>query len=333
MPAATRPPGRDRPQEPFSPTGHPCDNGCMRRRRRWWRARKLLLLFTLVLLLIALGRGLGLFATKGGGGSRADVANPPADHGTATPGADVAQAVVGAPAVEPAPERPPQPVMPVDLDRTGAQFSLIEHLLGNGEVARAAVLLERLEREAAPVVLAAAAHCRGDVLAAARRECAALVAELRGGAVFAARERLRRLVAGESAIVDRELDGAIRACGWPRLRNGGAGSGQAPPPEPRLRDRTVRTTLANGAVTARVVGADAGSVTLRVVDRAGVRFPTVPLVQCEVVDASAADAAELALCALHANDEPLARLWVCHALARCPGEPPARLATVRALLP
>lgn len=330
----------------------------MRRRRFGQRTRRRLLVAALVLLVLLLGRGLGLLPTPGGGAvprtgpgqqtirdavedaiedaTRTAVRLPTelaaaVRHGAAP--APAAEVDVATTVVVAAPAPPSDPL--VDDDRCGARLALIDHLLATDDVAQAAAALERMLADGLPCNPAATADRRAAVAAAVRREAAALVGELQAGTVLAARARLTRLLAVESSMVQAELAAMAAACGWPLRRSADGGGGELPEPALALRNRVVRTRLLDQDVTAHVVAEEPGAVTLRVVGPAGVRFPTVPLLQCEVVDASAGDAVEFALTALHAGDALLARLWLCCALARGAGQSALapRVAAVSALLP
>jgi hypothetical protein len=82
------------------------------------------------------------------------------------------------------------------------------------------------------------------------------------------------------------------------------------------RDRAVRVHLADGTAMGRIVAARSDQVTVRVETPRGVTFPTVPVVACEPLQPTPAEAVEQALAALQAGDALLARLWACCARLR-----------------
>jgi hypothetical protein len=65
----------------------------------------------------------------------------------------------------------------------------------------------------------------------------------------------------------------------------------------------------------------------------GYAFPTVPTHACEPVQATADEAVEMGLAALHAGDVRLARLWLAVAQVRGGGALPARGALLARVLP
>ncbi|MBL8728052.1 MAG: hypothetical protein JNM25_06450, partial [Planctomycetes bacterium] len=156
--------------------------------------------------------------------------------------------------------------------------------------------------------------------------CAEVRAALAAGDVLAANDRCRALLAEGADLVVPTLAAGL---GMPAVSLQRAPERTAQPwpiAAPLPRDRLVRTRLADGPVTGRVVDGRSDQVTLRVETPHGVTFPTVAVVGCEPVDASVAEAVELSLAALQAGEALLARLWLCSAQLRgdLAGNPRAR---------
>lgn len=317
----------------------PVETGAPAAVRRTPRRRRSPIVALLALALVLAGRGLGWF---GGGG---------ADPRTAIPGAEPAPAAdAPGPVADPEPARrtpprpdgetpppaiepPPAPPAPgestppaasgVDTDRFASLLSLVSMRQERGELGGALAVLQRTA--ALPLDAAQQQQVRAaseQVRAAVEVACDELRREVAAGAVLAAAARCRALL----------QDGADQLLPMlaARLELPGGELGRLPerngPPwpiaVPPARDRQLRTQLAHGPVTGRVVDGRSDQATLRVETEHGVTFPTVAIAACEPVDPTADEAVEAGLAALQAGDALLARLWLCCARLRGPAASP-----------
>jgi hypothetical protein len=285
--------------------------------RRWlWRAVILLLL---ALALFVLGRGLGLLPSAGGDGAGGAPQGPPAaggpqpaaPHGESSP-----------PAVEPA---------GVD-DRSTSLLSLVRSALEAGRPATALATLGELERLQLGAPQREQARALSQLAQSALEvETAALVTDVQRGSILAARQRFAELARDRVGPALAAIDAAARAAGWPVVTGAAKAGVYVPKAAPLARERLVRTFRDGIELQARVVDARPHEVTLKVVEGRAMTFPTFPVTRVEPVDATSDEAVELGFAALAADDVPLARLWLCAAIAAGGGGP--RLAELRDLLP
>lgn len=304
------------------------------------RRRRSPIAVLLAVALVLAGRGLGWF---GGGGATATVPLTPADVGGAQvdPAPPPGAAPTDAPAPDPVSklaaavahadgESPPLPVVPVpvppppapaasgiDDDRFRSLLSLVAARRQQGELGGALAVLQRtaaLPLDAAQRQLVQTSA--QEVRAAVDVVCAEVRTALAGGEVLAANDRCRALLADGPDLVAPTLAAGLGLPAATLQRVPERTAQPWPVAAPLARDRVVRTRLADGPVTGRVVDGRSDQVTLRVETPHGVTFPTLAVVGVEPVDPSAAEAVELALAALQAGDALLARLWLCCAQSR-----------------
>ena len=166
--------------------------------------------------------------------------------------------------------------------------------------------------------------------------CTSLASHLQAGQVLAARECLQELLEPPSAATVAALDLMSRKHDWPLLTGAQARTTtdqeQAVPSwEGLARGRVVRSLRHGEVARSRILAVSVDGITLRVVDKDGVTFPTVQPWTVEPESVTAAEAAELGLSALAEGELAYARLWlVCGQLRT--RQPVARLETLRELL-
>jgi hypothetical protein len=288
------------------------------------RSRRLLLGGVVVAAALLLGRGLGWLQSPTG---RVHTDLPPAgepevppvaaavgtDRGPAGVGNADANGshLIGAVASVPASH------FGIDDDRmqsalSGARAALADGRLGGGLLALDALLGSPLSPTQVQTVQAA----RQQLEQATAAACDALRQQLQAGQVLAARSGLRALQSPAHPAVLAVLRALTTAQHWPDLVPSTCPDGYVPPPAALPRDRLVRTLRAGSELQARVVDATAAEVTLRVVARDGVTFPSFRVVDVEPLQATPAEAAEQGFAALAAGDGALARLWLCCALGQ-----------------
>jgi len=206
-------------------------------------------------------------------------------------------------------------------DRIGDALATIERLAADrGEAA-----VVELRRDAARALAAAAARLR-DLLAA--------------GDVAGAEVLLHKVLQPRSAAAAAAVTAVCTERGWPPLAATDAITADAaalaalPAAALDLRDRAVRLPAAAGdsaPLRTRVVAQGEAGVTLRVVGKDGVTFPTVPPWRVAPEPVTAAEATELGLAAAAGGAIASARLWCACALT-LGGEPSPRLQQLRAAL-
>ncbi len=306
-------------------------------RRR--RSRAVLVLVAIACVLA--GRGLGWF---GGGGEAAPATSPPAgpephevvvapvvvplDPAPTPVGepASVATASVAtapaAPASESAATMPaPMPAPPaaagIDSDRFASLLSLVAARQQQGELGGALAALQRALVLPLDATQRETVQARADeVRAALDRACEQIANAVGTGDVLAAHSSAQKLLAEGAELARPALAASLHCAAESLDRVPERGAMPWPIAAPLARDRVVRVRLAAGPATGRVVDGRSDQVTLRVETEHGVTFPTLAVTVCEPVDASAAEAVELALAALQAGEPLLARLWLCCANQR-----------------
>ncbi|MBM4061043.1 MAG: hypothetical protein FJ265_08085 [Planctomycetes bacterium] len=305
------------------------------RGRPRWR-----LLLAVGLLAILLGRGLGLTGSGEPDSGERDPAG-------AVPGAVPARASAAAAAAVPEPVAAPNssesaaarpgpiepasaaplaevapapPVAPaVDADRFGSLLALLEAHTEDRRLGRALALLRELRAlpldGAQTAALALPARTLEDALA---RACSDVVQMLSTGRVLEAATAVRACCTDDQGLVAAALQQSLALCGLSGDLQALPGQAGAPWPLPRPlpRQRAVRAVVDGAPLAAHVVDSRADQVTLRVLRGGVVTFPTLPVAAVEPLDASAAEAVEMAFAALHARDGRLARLWACAAALR-----------------
>lgn len=242
----------------------------------------------------------------------------------------------------PAPQPPaaaapvPEPVVGLDPDRFGSLLSVLDAQVTARQFGGARQVAARLLALSLDPAQRAVVAARGEALERSLSTTVAeVVAALSAGQVIAAEATLATLLAEDPAPVLPLL--------WPQLRLPGTGADldHVPPqdgapwplPQPLPKQRAVRMVRDGVPVVGRVVDSRAERITLRLEAGGVVLFPAVPVVDCEPVDATAAEAVEMAFAALHGRRPRLARLWLSCAILRG-GETAAaeRLQRLRELL-
>ncbi|MBL8750834.1 MAG: hypothetical protein JNK78_16860 [Planctomycetes bacterium] len=212
----------------------------------------------------------------------------------------------------------------IDADRFASLLSLVRVRCSEDRFGEALVAVE--QARALPLnpeqrtALQQANLAAADALRTALQRTVALVRE---GAVLEARRTLSTILADAAAPVRAEVgsslmlaenapDQALQALD----RAANPRAAPAPTARPLARDRRVRTRWNGVDVVARVADSRSDEVTLRIEEGQGVTFPTVPVVACDPVEPTAAEAVEMGFAALHAGDALLARLWLSCAMQR-----------------
>jgi hypothetical protein len=307
------------------------------RRRRRWRA-----FVWLAVLLVLVGRGVGWFgsgpaagpaaspaadvpAAPAGEGARVAPPAPPAAAAPTVPAAAAPQAVAE-PAPSPVPEPPPQPAVAVadaapaiDSDRFASFLALLQARLHEGRCGSAMLVLDHLRSLPldAPQRTALAGRA-ADVEAELAAAGARVLQLLQRGEVLAAKAAVLAMLAEGAHLVEPLLVQALAPFGVAGDVRAAAVRGATPWPVPIAlpRERQVRFVAEGRQATGAIVDSRTDRVTLRVDTAGGVTFPTVPMVACEPVAVTAAEAIELGFAALQARDPVLARLWLVAAVQR-----------------
>jgi hypothetical protein len=288
-------------------------------RRRRWRF-PLAIILVLVAALLLFGRGLGWLP-----GRNADAAE---DAAKASPTSPTPR---GTGANQPA----------ATVDNTGASGIGIDGLHSQLSVVRAAAQqrdfvdgfaalaqLQGLPLAAADAQLVAE---HGTLLRSALKAATApIVAAVSAGLVPAAQRDLLALLGGNAAAMAPEVRAQLPPQWGDVLRNDVPAG--LPAPQPLPSGRTVRARCLDEDVVGRLVEVRPQEVTLRLVQGAGVTFPSVPVTAVAPIDATPAEATEMALAAAAAGQGMLARLWVAFALQAGVPAPGSRLAEVAAQL-
>lgn len=298
------------------------------------RSRRLLLGGVVVAAVLLLGRGLGLLQSPTG---RVQPRLPPVGEPQPAPGAAASGERGGGAGGEAARPGPPEPTASaaagIDDDRLQSALSGARAALQDGRLGAGLLALDNLLGSAlSPPQVQRVAAARQQLEAAVASACAALPAELLRGEVLAARRRLAALLQPLHPAVIEALRAMTTARHWPDLVPSACPDVYVPPPAPLPRDRLVRTLRAGSELQARVVDATPREVTLRVVAKDGVTFPSFRVVDVEPLQVTAAEAAEQGLAALAAGDGMLARLWLCCALGDDAAAAPPRAQELQALL-
>ena len=222
-------------------------------------------------------------------------------------------------------------------DPRRARLAVIRSALAESRLGAASAAMARLlEGDASARTLPGVEELADRVQSRIDSACAKLASHLQAGQVLAARTCLVELLEPPSAATATALDRMCTEHGWPQLT--GTQAREATDSEPSVpaweglpRGRVVRS-LRNGALArSRVLAVSDAGITLRVVDRDGVTFPTVQPWTIEPESVTAAEAAELGLSALARGELAYARLWlVCGQLRT--RQPVERLETLRELL-
>lgn len=258
---------------------------------------------------------------------------PPQPLGEAAPATPPA----APPATSPAAAVPvPEPAVGLDPDRFGSLLSVLDAQVAARQFGAARQVAARLLAAPLDQAQRAVVAARGEALERSLSTTIAdVVAALTAGQVLAAEATLATLLADDAAPVLPLL--------WPQLRLPGSGADldHVPPqdgapwplPQPLLKQRAVRTVRNGAPVVGRVVDSRTERLTLRLEAGGVVLFPAVAVVDCEPVDATAAEAVEMAFAALQNRRPRLARLWLsCAILRGGEGAATERLQRLRELL-
>jgi hypothetical protein len=211
----------------------------------------------------------------------------------------------------------------MSADRFASQLSLVSFEAREGRLGSALVALEALRQaplDEAQRVAAAAAAQQLDAALASR--CGSIVQALARGTAVVARDELAALLADGEAVLAPWLAQAMELAGVSTataLVGPLAVAATAPIARPLPRGREVRWRAGTEWRQGRVADARTDQVTVRVETSSGVAFPTVLVVQCEPIGATAAEAVEMGLAAVQRGEALLARAWL--AVAHCRGLP------------
>ncbi len=206
-------------------------------------------------------------------------------------------------------------------DRAGARAAIVQSMLASGRIASAFAAIAQIEAGGGATV----ARLRQQADRAFTVGCTTLVEQLARGAWLEASASLQQLCTPPDAVVLERLAAFCRERGLPPLGSAdplpvadtavrALADGlhlldravQLSPPGARaVEDDAVMPAL----VRARVVAERERAVTVRLVDRDGVTFPTVPIHTVEPLAITAPEAAAMAAAAWSAGDGRAARLW------------------------
>lgn len=260
---------------------------------------------------------------------------PMLESGQVAPSAPASSTEVAAGAL-PGPPAPPPAAAPtaLDPDRFASQLSLVTERTKRGELGSAMLSLHHLRQleldGPQQAVLAEAAQRLEAALAAAT---ANIVQSLGQGRALVARDALLLLRGEGEPLVVPWIQQGLQLAGCAGDPLAPAAAGPRPIARPLERGREVRFSHQGRVEQGRVVDSRSEALTVRVQRGDAVVFPTLVMVDVEPVDATAAEAVELAFAALHAGDPVLARLWSWCAQKRRSGEPSAREQQLAILLP
>ncbi len=205
----------------------------------------------------------------------------------------------------------------IDPDRFASLLSLVRVRCSEDRFGEALVAMEQaralpLDRDQRSALEQARLAANG----ALRTSLERTVLLVRDGAVLEARRTLTAMLAEAGASLRAEVSTALLLAGGEPGRPADPQASPAPIARPLARDRRVRTRWNGVDIVARVADSRSDEVTLRIEEGQGVTFPTVPVVGCDPVEPTAAEAVEMGFAALHAGDALLARLWLSCATQR-----------------
>ena len=225
----------------------------------------------------------------------------------------------------------PQPTIAADEELVAAiQTDHVEALLHRAEVAMAEhrygtawTALESAETFVLPAELQRRCDARRAKLdLAVQSGIAALVGNVIQGRVLAARDRLRQLLGPSQSHprIEKAVDAAFAARGWPRGPQSGSPPVTLEAPMPLRSGRSVRLRLGDKWTSGRVVGlqraaaAGGDELTIEVQTGRGLSYPFVQRHAVEPIAATTDEAAAQAAVALRAGDWSLGVLWLgyCH---------------------
>lgn len=316
-------------------------------RRRWRRW------LVVVVLLWLIGRGLGWFGNAGDADPDAAnalpspaVGSPSTETSTSAAasrddGARSAEPAV-APQAAPTVEAKPTPVpatapespdreMGLDADRFASKTSAVQHALDGDDLAAAeAAVTHLVGLPLSQAQQASAAELQAAVQQRWRDEARKVVAALRRGAALEARLLLVRWWPVDGGARSAAIARALQAEGVALEFGVSPPTTPVPIARPLARGRAVRVRSGAQWLAGTIADGSSEQVTVRIPGPRGVTFPTVPLVDCEPVEARGDEALELAFAALHRGDGLLARLWL--AVAREGGAAGERLQRLAELL-
>jgi hypothetical protein len=212
----------------------------------------------------------------------------------------------------------------VDPDRFGSLVSLLRTSTVDRRFGSAMFTLQRLRDlplDAAQQT--ALVQPAADLESALGGACGEIVKSVCEGQVLEATFAIESLLHDDQGLVLPMLVQSLALCGVRGELQAVPVPAGAPWPQPKAlaKGRAVRARIENQVVTGRVIDSRADRVTLRVQRDHSVTFPTVPTSLCEPIDATPAEAVEMAFAALHAGKVAMARLWLGCASMRA-GEAP-----------
>src|SRR5262245_30405825 len=268
--------------------------------------------------------------------------SPPAGTTRAAPAAPEADS--GPPAGSGSVGGVPVPSTPAGEARDGAAFddrgnarrAIVQTALASDRIGDALAAIERLAADRGEAAVADLRRDAARALAAAGTRLCELFA---AGDVLGAEQLLGKMLQPRSAAAAAAVTTLCTERGWPQLAAEGVTThadelAALPRGELDLRDRAVSIPAAAAdaaPLRTRVVAQGDAGVTLRVVGKDGVTFPTVAPWRVAPETVTAAEATELGLSAAAAGAIASARLW-CACAVTLGGEPSLRLPQLRAAL-
>jgi len=219
-------------------------------------------------------------------------------------------------------------------DPRRARLAAIRSALAEARLGAASSAIERLRRDGS--ALTEFSELAGQVERRVAGACVSLAAHLQAGEVLRARALLRELLEPSSPATIAAVERVCAEHGWPSLtgepvQHAIVGADAVPTWRGLKDGRVVRAVRGGETVRTRIVAATDNGITLRVVGRDGVTFPTVAAWTVEPEAVKAAEAAELGLAALAVGAQRYARLWCVCGLLRA-SQPVPRLDLLRQLL-
>jgi hypothetical protein len=288
-------------------------------RRRRWRFPAAIIL-VLIAALVLFGRGLGWLP-----GRRADAAED------ATQASPTSPTQRGAGANQPAAAVDNAGTSGIGIDGLQSKLSVVRAAAQQRDFVDGFAALAQLQGLPLPAADAQLVAEHATLLRSALRAATTpIVAEVLAGLVPAAQRDLLALLGGNAAAMAPEVRAQLPPQ-WGDVLRSDVPAG-LPVPQLLPSGRTVRARCLDEDVVGRLIEVRPQEVTLRLVQGAGVTFPSVPVTAVAPIDATPAEAAEMALAAAAAGQGMLARLWVVFALQGGVPAPGSRLAEVAARL-
>lgn len=310
----------------------------------------------LLVALLLLGRGLGWSGTAEQGAAPLTPEAPPVDRAVDSVSSPLPESPGPTPAASPVAVAPAGPLAETrgalaatpgaaggtattpafDADRFASRLSLLDSAIADGRLGLALQSLAQMRTlpldGSQQAALLLPARQLSEQIAAC---CSRIVADLARGEVLVGHDGLGLLVADGDAAMAPFLDAALRVAGVAGQLVGGRRAAESPVPiaQPLARGRELRVRWRGSLHAGRVVDSRSEEVTVRIATAAGVAFPTVPVVDCQPIAPTGAEAVEMGFAALQADDVLLARAWLVCSRLRPPSASTGRLAQLASLLP